>query len=98
MAGPLLRDVLLRRFRLQNFRPFVAGISVHVTPHHLFCSGPTVPLSGQTDEKASDAAQISKLPDVLADDEWKEKAKEIVKDIDPIVGLAKDILFSGREE
>ncbi|KAK4263359.1 hypothetical protein QN277_028781 [Acacia crassicarpa] len=97
MAGPLLlRDVLLYRFQLQKFRPFVAGISVNVTPNRLFCSASTAPVWAQTDEKASHSAQISKLPDDPSDAEWKEKAKDIMKDINPMVRLAKDILHSGR--
>ncbi|XP_054789703.1 protein DCL, chloroplastic-like [Prosopis cineraria] len=96
MAGPLLWDILLHSSQFQNFRRFVAGISVNVTPHRLFCSAPTIRISGQTGKEASHAGQISKLQDDPDNEEWKDKAKEIVKDIDPIVRLAKDILHSGR--
>ncbi|XP_054794184.1 protein DCL homolog, chloroplastic-like [Prosopis cineraria] len=96
MAGPLLRDILLHSSQFQNLRRFVARIPVNVTPHRLFCSVPTIPISGQTGEEASYAGQISKLQDDPDYEEWKDKAKEIVNDIDPIVRLAKDILHSGR--
>lgn len=108
MAGPLLlRDVLFPHFRLHSYRRFVAGIAVTYTPHRIFCCAPTNSEPGQADEKASYAAQISKLlrakdlasyprsddPDYRI---WKDKEEEILKDIEPIVRLTKDILHSRR--
>ncbi|KAF7830592.1 protein DCL, chloroplastic [Senna tora] len=108
MAGPLLlREVLLLRFRLYNYQRFAAGIAV--TPHRLFWNASTNPesSSGQADEKTSYAAKIFDLlrakgppkysrtsdPDYR---KWKDKEEEILKDIEPIVTLTKDILHSRR--
>ncbi|XP_054799314.1 protein DCL homolog, chloroplastic-like isoform X2 [Prosopis cineraria] len=108
MAGPLLlREVLFPGFRLHSYRRFVAGIAVTGTPQRLFCSVPNNSEPGQADEKASYAAQIAKLlraKDLVSqptsDDpdyrKWKDKEREILKDIEPIVRLTKDILHSRR--
>ncbi|XP_028793661.1 protein DCL homolog, chloroplastic [Neltuma alba] len=108
MAGPLLlRDALFPYSRLHSYRRFVAGIAVTETPHRILCCAPTNWEPGRADEKASYAAQISKLlrakdlaTQPRSDDpdyrKWKDKEKEILKDIEPIVRLTKDILHSRR--
>ncbi|KAI9106970.1 hypothetical protein K1719_022498 [Acacia pycnantha] len=108
MAGPLLlRDVLFPHFRLHNDRRFVAGIAATETPHRILCCAPTNSEPGHADEKANYAAQISKMlrtKDLVnhprLDDfdyrKWKDKEEDILKDIEPIVRLTKDILHSRR--
>lgn len=108
MAGPLLlRDVLFSHFRLHNNRRFVAGIAATETPYRILCCNPTNSEPGHADEKANYAAQISKLlraKDLVShprsDDsdyrKWKDKEEDILKDIEPIVRLTKDILHSRR--
>lgn len=109
MAGPLLlREVLLPRFRLHNYRRFAAGIAVTLTPHRLFCSAPTIlESSREADEKSSYADELFTLlrakdpPNYQRTDdpeyrEWKDKKEEILKDIEPIIKLTKNILHSRR--
>ncbi|KAI4316670.1 hypothetical protein L6164_024626 [Bauhinia variegata] len=101
MTGPLLlRQVMLLRFRLQNYQRFAAGIAA--TPHRLWCCAATDPDSSQDNEKVSTAADSSNLlkaysrfdePDYR---KWKNKEKEILEDIEPILMLTKEILHSRR--
>ncbi|KAE9600013.1 hypothetical protein Lal_00046108 [Lupinus albus] len=100
MAPPLfLRQVLLHRLRLRlTFAP----------PHRLWCSAatPAPPSSSENvNEKPSSALtstsssnlQLKTNDPLLEDDvEWKVKEAEILRDIEPIVMLTRNILFSRR--
>ncbi|KAK7310832.1 hypothetical protein RJT34_08586 [Clitoria ternatea] len=110
MAAPLLlkQVMLLRLCFHNNNRRFTAGAVA--TPHRLWCSAATNLPSDEADERIA-SSNTSNASDLRKDkrhsvhtrweDEpdyrkWKDKENEILRDIEPIVLLAKDILHSRR--
>ncbi|KAJ1431054.1 hypothetical protein SESBI_07291 [Sesbania bispinosa] len=107
MAAPLLlKQVLLLRASLHNYKRFTAG-AVEAR-HRLWCSAATNSSSNEADEKVSSGSNTFNLrkdkysssylrwedePDYR---KWKDKEEEILSDIEPIILLTKDILHSRR--
>ncbi|KAL1821892.1 hypothetical protein DCAR_0418326 [Daucus carota subsp. sativus] len=101
MAAPLLlRSIPLFRHRLQPHRLAVAATLLTRRPCSTltrpdeYCS-PTLPsdtLSRAKSESLSHPARIDD-PDYR---KWKEKEKEILEDIKPLILFAKDIIHSSR--
>lgn len=101
MAAPLLlRSIPLFRHRLQPHRLAVAATLLTRRPCSTltrpdeYCS-PSLPndtLSRAKSESLSHPARIDD-PDYR---KWKEKEKEILEDIKPIILFAKDIIHSSR--
>ncbi|TKY75010.1 DCL protein [Spatholobus suberectus] len=109
MASPLLlRQALLLRVCVHNYQRFTAGDVA--ARHRLWCSAAANLPSDEADEKTSSGsisnssnARKAQYPSSHArweDDpdyrKWKDKEEEILRDIEPIVLLAKDILHSRR--
>ncbi|KAL4299396.1 hypothetical protein HN51_050128 [Arachis hypogaea] len=110
MTGPLLLRQFLLHHRLlfRNFNGLAVGAIPPPPPRRLCCCS-TVP-SDQADDnvtstssnpsyvwKAKEASSsISSFQDDPEFRKWKDKEEEILKDIQPIVLLTKDILHSRR--
>ena len=109
MSAPLVvRQVMV--LPLHHYQHLTVGVVA--APHRLWCSGTTNPESelGRSDElfraicnsrsyqlRAKDPLSYSRWdrddPDYR---KWRDKEYEILKDIEPIVMLTKDILHSPR--
>uniref|UniRef100_A0A5B7BJS3 Uncharacterized protein n=1 Tax=Davidia involucrata TaxID=16924 RepID=A0A5B7BJS3_DAVIN len=100
MAAPLLlRGVPLLRFRLQHHR-----LALGILTHRPWC---TAAESARPDDDVSNAGQTTAVfrakdpPNYPRWDDpdyrkWKDKEGEILRDIDPITLLTKEILHSDR--
>lgn len=110
MAAPLLlRQALLLRACFHNSKRFTAG--AFAARHRLWCSAATNPQSDEADNKVISGSNTLNLrsdkytppsyprwkddpdPDFR---KWKDKEDEILRDIEPILLLTKDILHSQR--
>ncbi|XP_027942396.1 protein DCL homolog, chloroplastic [Vigna unguiculata] len=109
MAAPLLlRQALLLRVCFHNDQRFTAGAVA--ARHRPWCSVTASLSSDEADEKTKSGgisnhsfvrkAQFPTSQSRWEDDpdyrKWKDKKEEILKDIEPIIMLAKDILHSER--
>ncbi|CAJ1973423.1 unnamed protein product [Sphenostylis stenocarpa] len=106
MASPLLlRQALLLRVCFHNYQRFAAGAVA--ARHRPLCSASaSLPSDQETNSSSissSSFARKAQLPtgqSRWAEDpeyrKWKDKEEEILKDIEPVVMLAKDILHSQR--
>ena len=103
MATPLLlKGIPLLRFRLQRNNRLATGIlSAHRRP---WCAATE---SAENEEEVSSAEKSSAVLSVRDppkyhrwDDpdyrKWKDKEEEILRDIEPIISLTKEILHSDR--
>nr|KJB29295.1 hypothetical protein B456_005G101200 [Gossypium raimondii] len=103
MAAPLLRKgIPLLRLRLQRYNLLAAGIPP--SPRRPWCAAAE---STGLEEEVSSAEKSSAVPSVrdpkkyhMLDDpdyrKWKDKEEEILRDIQPIISLAREILHSNR--
>ncbi|XP_029124689.1 uncharacterized protein LOC109818491 isoform X2 [Cajanus cajan] len=105
MASLLLRQALLLRVCFHNYQRFAAGAVA--ARHRLWCSAAANSPSDKADDKTSSAsignARKALFPPSQPrwEDEpdyrkWKDTEEAILKDIEPTVLLAKDILHSRR--
>ncbi|XP_061353989.1 protein DCL, chloroplastic-like [Gastrolobium bilobum] len=97
MAAPiLLRHFLLHRLRYHNYQLFTAGAVAAPHRYRLWCSATSS--SEEANEKASCVTntRTSNRDQRWDDPDWKNKKEEILRDIEPIVTLTKDILHSPR--
>uniref|UniRef100_A0A803NAJ1 DCL protein n=2 Tax=Chenopodium quinoa TaxID=63459 RepID=A0A803NAJ1_CHEQI len=104
-APPLLRGLPLLRLRLflHNHHKLTA---VFITPiRHRFCSAASSESTRSEEDVYSSASELLRVkePPKLFDgiDElnyrkWKDKEDEILRDIEPVTFLAKDIIHSNR--
>ncbi|KAK5840145.1 hypothetical protein PVK06_009026 [Gossypium arboreum] len=103
MAAHLLRKgIPLLRLRLQRYNLLAAGIPS--SPRRPWCAAAE---STGLEEEVSSAEKSSAVPSVrdpkkyhMLDDpdyrKWKDKEEEILRDIQPIISLAREILHSNR--
>ncbi|KAG4157876.1 hypothetical protein ERO13_D02G090400v2 [Gossypium hirsutum] len=85
MAAPLLRKgIPLLRLRLQRYNLLAAGIPP--SPSRPWCAAAE---STGLEEEVSSAEKSSAVPS-------KDKEEEILRDIQPIISLAREILHSNR--
>ncbi|KAL2346435.1 hypothetical protein Fmac_000435 [Flemingia macrophylla] len=107
MASLLLRQALLLRVCFHNYQSFAAGAVAVAARHRLWCAAAANSPSDEADDKTSSSgisnARKALFPPSQSrwEDEpdyrkWKNTEKEILKDIEPVVSLAKDILHSRR--
>jgi len=109
MGSPLLlRQALLLRVCFHNYQRFTAGAVV--APHRPWCSAASSLSSEEAHEKTNSGSisnssfarkpQFPSRQSRWEDDpdyrKWKDKEEEILRDIEPIVMLAKDILHTRR--
>lgn len=74
------RHFLLHRLRLRSFQGFTVAAP---KGHRLWCSATSAP------EEAASNAEVD-------DPEWRKKEEKIVRDVEPIVSLTMQILYSSR--
>ncbi|OMP03902.1 protein DCL, chloroplastic [Corchorus olitorius] len=103
MAAPLLlKGLPMLRLRLQQYNRLTAGI--FSSPRRSWCAAVE---SGGHEEEVSTAEKSSRVLSVKEpptfhkwDDpdfrKWKDKEEEILRDIEPTISLAKDIIHSKR--
>lgn len=101
MAAPLLlRQVLLLRVGLHTHKRFAFGLVA--APKRLWCSASaTNSPSEEAEERVGNLVRAKEPPSYGRWDDpdfrkWKDKEKEILSDIEPIILLTKDILHSRR--
>ncbi|KAG5048176.1 hypothetical protein JHK85_009279 [Glycine max] len=109
MASLFLRQALLLRVCFHNYQRFTAGGVA--ARHRLWCSAAANLPSDEAEKKTNSGgisnssfarkAQYPPSSEARWEDDpdyrkWKDKEKEILSDIEPIVVLAKDILHSRR--
>ncbi|CAL0327085.1 unnamed protein product [Lupinus luteus] len=98
MAAPLfLRQFLLLRVHVYNYKSFT--FRDVAPPHRLWCSAATNQPLNEDENKVGNLVRAKEGSNYPRWDDpdyrkWKDKEKEILSDIEPIILLAKDILHS----